>query len=381
MPEEAIREIIEKGRRKAQEGNYTESLRLFERALSINPGEAMVWFNKGWVLKALGRYEEAVEAFDRGLDIAPASIDGWRNKSVALYKLGRYSDAIKAFDRVKTLTQNKAEGNALRKEPGTAPSASRDTGQPAPTQASERARRPEDLARGAGAHHARERSEDEMQEYDRALAMNPDDAGAWCRKGLILLRLGRWDEAYNAAQRALEINRRTGIKAWLSKGLAFVLAGKPEAAGEALDEAIADSPGDTWVNMSLVLVKEGRYEEAILHSDQVLEATRKSDVYAWETIGHVSVNLLRYHEALEAFDRAISFDPDNTRLWYAKGFVLFSSGQYHEALDAVDQAISLDPGFTDAWHLKGWTLNRLGRFTDAEAAEHRASELKAVRHR
>jgi tetratricopeptide (TPR) repeat protein len=76
----------------------------------------------------------------------------------------------------------------------------------------------------------------------------------------------------------------------------------------------------------------------------------------------------KYDEAIMAFDRAISIDPNNADAWNGKAWVLNSQGKYNEAIKACDMAIKLDPKFALAWNNKGWALEALGRTSEAKVA-------------
>ena len=61
----------------------------------------------------------------------------------------------------------------------------------------------------------------------------------------------------------------------------------------------------------------------------------------------------KYDEAMEAFDEAISLNPNYALAWYNKGVVLDNQGKYGEAIQAYNEAIRLDPNDADAWNNKG----------------------------
>ena len=68
-----------------------------DRALEIDPRDAVVWGSKGNALGNLGRYQEAIDCLDRALEINPRSALAWSNKGLALGALGRHKEAIISF--------------------------------------------------------------------------------------------------------------------------------------------------------------------------------------------------------------------------------------------------------------------------------------------
>lgn len=63
----------------AQQGLWSEALFRFERARSLDPGNARVLNNIAVALEAAGRYEEALEAYREALRLAPGNRDLERN--------------------------------------------------------------------------------------------------------------------------------------------------------------------------------------------------------------------------------------------------------------------------------------------------------------
>ena len=78
----------------------------YNEVIRLNPKDAYVWHNKGYVLYAMGRYDEAIMAYDEAIRLAPyyaAVAATWNNKGVALKALGRTAEADAAFTKAKEL--------------------------------------------------------------------------------------------------------------------------------------------------------------------------------------------------------------------------------------------------------------------------------------
>lgn len=67
----------------------------------------------------------------------------------------------------------------------------------------------------------------------------------------------------------------------------------------------------------------------------------------------VNLAVGKFHEALDAFNRSIELDPDNSLLWVNKGFICSELKHYSEALEAYDRSIELDPDNSATWSNKG----------------------------
>jgi tetratricopeptide (TPR) repeat protein len=83
-------------------------------------------------------------------------------------------------------------------------------------------------------------------------------------KGNALLGLGRFDEAVQAYDCALEI-LSDDIVAWFNRGTALLQQGKLEDALKSYDEVLARDPnhGNAYLNKSCILYELGRIAEAV----------------------------------------------------------------------------------------------------------------------
>jgi len=50
-------------------GQYEQALDYYNKALALDPRNAIVWNNKGNALCKLGRSEEAIECYDKALTV------------------------------------------------------------------------------------------------------------------------------------------------------------------------------------------------------------------------------------------------------------------------------------------------------------------------
>ena len=113
--------------------NYEDKLRLYDKALNLDPMHLDAWLQKGFVLDRIGKSEEALTCYNRALEIDPdhlgikclkgfaynnlkdfekaiecydevlnvnsEDIFSWYQKGSVLENLGRYGEAMEAYDR------------------------------------------------------------------------------------------------------------------------------------------------------------------------------------------------------------------------------------------------------------------------------------------
>jgi S1-C subfamily serine protease len=95
-----------------------------------------------------------------------------------------------------------------------------------------------------------------------------------------------------------------------------------------------------------------------------------SDVNKWLRYGNQLYRIEKHAEAVKAFDRAITLDPQSIDAYFGKGIVLLDSGYYIESLTAFDRAIALVPlakqsEFYYLWKYRSLALYRLKRYPEA----------------
>jgi len=87
-------------------GRCQEAIACHDKALELNPRYATAWYNKGNALGRLGRYIEAIRCCDKALELNPRYADAWFNKGCALSYLGKRQEAMRCYDRVLKIDPN-----------------------------------------------------------------------------------------------------------------------------------------------------------------------------------------------------------------------------------------------------------------------------------
>lgn len=94
----------------------------------------------------------------------------------------------------------------------------------------------------------------------------------------------------------------------------------------------------------------------------------------------------KYHEALGAYEEAVTIDPYNSISWNKLGLAHMTTGRYEDAVSAFRRATSIDPFYDEAWNNLGDSLAVLDRHTEAmEAYDHallvNQNDLYALLHK
>ncbi len=146
----------------------------------------------------------------------------------------------------------------------------------------------------------RRRYDEALELYNKALELNPNDAGFRINLALTYHLQGRGDDAQQVYQEAVRINRDFA-------GTLDFLTG-----------AVSTRP--TKVDPLQRIASEKSYDD-----------------------GAAYLRLKRDDRATEQFDRALSLNPENADALNGKGVIATRKHQYTEAIDAYRKAIAIDP--------------------------------------
>jgi tetratricopeptide (TPR) repeat protein len=83
--------------------HFHDALNASDRVLILKPDYVPGWINRGYILYNLGRYDEELKAYETAITLDPASPEAWFNKGYSLASMKRYDEAIAAFNKVQAL--------------------------------------------------------------------------------------------------------------------------------------------------------------------------------------------------------------------------------------------------------------------------------------
>jgi tetratricopeptide (TPR) repeat protein len=217
--------------------------------------------------------------------------------------------------------------------------------------------------------------EDAIEEYDKAIKLDPSNPWYHYNKGSVLDELQRHEEAIEEFDKAIELNP-SHPRYHNNKGIALRKLHRYQDAIEEYDKAIKLDPSNPWYhyNKGSVLRKLHRYQEAIEEFDKAIELNPSHPRYHYNK-GNTLYDMGKYPEAIEEYDKAIKLDPSNP--WYHnnKGGALDELQRHEEAIEEFDKAIELNPSHPRYHYNKGIALRKLHRYQEAIEEFDKAIEL------
>lgn len=98
--------LVHKGSTLSNQGNYTEAIPYFDRALEIDPNNKFAFDGKGNALYGLGNDTQAIQYFDKALAVDPNFKQALYDKGFTLYGLDNYTQAIKYYNKALSIDPN-----------------------------------------------------------------------------------------------------------------------------------------------------------------------------------------------------------------------------------------------------------------------------------
>jgi tetratricopeptide (TPR) repeat protein len=406
---------------------YDKALEAYEKAIQLRPNKGLYWFNKGDALKELGRTSEAEAAYAKASELGYGNLTSTNNATtvspgsapgtfvedhIMASNVDESTNNVVTRAYTFSSTDSKAyswlslgkagngtvewmwyspDGNLYRTETVDIPTPSGDywpsynvwsyiyiAGDNA-------ANRPGDWHVDVYLDGQKVFTEYFSVSGDRSTAasgnqsstpvVEQSEAVSWLNQGIALGNLGKYDEAIQAFNKAIEINPRNE-STWISKGVALGNLGKYGEAVQAFDRAIEINPKNDvgWYLKGAALDHQGKVLEAIQACNNATEINPQ-DADAWYIEGKVLEDLGRYDEAIQAFDNSTQINPQNVDAWYDKGEELYWQGKYNESIQALDKVTEIDPQDAYAWYIKSMALEEQGKHNESEIAYSKSIEI------
>jgi tetratricopeptide (TPR) repeat protein len=213
--------------------------------------------------------------------------------------------------------------------------------------------------------------------YERVIALQPDHAEAYYKRGNALKDRGQPAAALASYEEAIE-RKPDFAYAWCNRGVVQQSLALYDAALASYDQAIVLDPADALVhaNRGSLLQAISRWEAALASYDRAL-ALNPHLFQTWFQRGNVLKELQQLAAALASYHEAVKLKPNFTEAHYNRGVLLERTQQPRAALASYDQAIALYPEFHQAHFNRAGVLKGLKEPEAALAGYDRAIAVRA----
>jgi tetratricopeptide (TPR) repeat protein len=254
------------------------------------------------------------------------------------------------------------------------------------------------LQKGVEAHKA-----GKVQEADRyytaILKANPNHPDANHNMGVLAVGIGKVETALPFFKTALDTNPNID-QFWISYIDALIKLDRLDEAKAVFDQAknkgakgngfdeIEKQLGSSTSNNSnnqepsqaelqnlVNLYSKGQVKQVLTEASELL-LKFPSSVDLYNITGAANQGLSKLEEAIQAYNKALSIDPDNATACNNKGSALKEQGKLEEAIDAYNKAIFIKPDYAEAHNNMGNALQEQGKLEQAIDAYNKAIFIK-----
>jgi tetratricopeptide (TPR) repeat protein len=289
-------------------GRTSEAVRLYERAVVIEPRSAIAHNNMGNALLELGEHARAVACFERTSKLRPMDAAVLTNLSMGLRQAGRSEEALAAAQKAAALAPR---FGAAHREVG---HVLRDLGSPLRA----------------------------LTFYVRAVELEPDHPEHLCNLGNALFETQKIDEALLRFEQALALRKDYAL-AHLGRALVFRQQRRPAQALESCRTALRNRPDfpEALSFLGELEADQGRFEEAERLFRQALSIRPK---FVFATAGLATLGRMTAQEA-DGLVRILQEKPipmgEEISLRYALGSYFDGCGRHDEAFAEYARANDL----------------------------------------
>ena len=136
---------------------------------------------------------------------------------------------------------------------------------------------------------------------------------------------------------------------------------------EAGTQPVPESDHEKIASRALILLREGRFNEAIACYDELLRRF-PGYVDGWYNKGiALGEHMHDYAEAIRCYDRGLTLNPHDLDMWHNRGKALYCLGRNEEAIQCFDRVLQLSPHYRISLEGKAAALNNMGRYKEAQA--------------
>jgi tetratricopeptide (TPR) repeat protein len=315
----------------AVRGDVNEAMKCFNDVLKLDPNDTDAHVNLGKIYADRSQYDEAMYHYNKTIQINPDEASAYVHLGVMLATQGRIDEAISLYRKA-----------IERKMPYSS-----------------------QLHVGLGTYLLQQgKIEEAIYEFELAIKLKPD-ATTFNNLGVALGLKGRTDEAMENYKKAIRLDPKNA-EAHYNLGNIFLSQNKFKQAIGEYEKAVSINPKYTKanINLSVALERESRFDEAIEYADKTVK-TEPNNVDAHYNLAIALAQQGRLDEAIDHFGKTIEIDPNNVDAHFGLAQALVYKNRLQEAADEYRQVLRLQPQDADTRCLLGNVLARQGLFEQA----------------
>jgi tetratricopeptide (TPR) repeat protein len=201
-----------------------------------------------------------------------------------------------------------------------------------------------------------------IADYDKAIALEPEDAVAYYNRGVSYLVLEQYERAIEDYDKAIEL-KPDYADAYNNRGLSYSLIKETQRALFDYDKAIEIDPNNSEVyyNRGNSYTDLKQYERAIADYDKAMEI-EPSLAGVYRNRGNSNAGLGEFERAIADYDKAIEIMPVYIEAYINRGISYARMEEFARAIDDFTKAIGLQPENSSAYALRSMIYTNINKF-------------------
>ena len=194
-----------------------------------------------------------------------------------------------------------------------------------------------------------------IQDFDKAIGLKLDIAGAYNNRGVAYGMKGDHDHAIQDYDKAIALNP-DAAEAYNNRGVAYGMKGDHDHAIQDYDKAIALNPDDAeaYYNRGVTYGEKDEHARAIQDYDKAI-ALKPDHAKAYCNRGVAYKKKGKLDQAIQDYDKAIALKPDAAEAYQNRGMAYVQQNEFALAIQDFNKAIALRPDLAEVYCLRGVT--------------------------
>ena len=215
-----------------------------------------------------------------------------------------------------------------------------------------------------------------IQDFDKAIELEPNDAETYCNRGNAYTNKGEYDRAIQDYDKVIELEPKH-VEAHAHRGAAYGNKGEHDRAIQDFDKAIELDPSDAEVYCirGIAYEHKGEYNRAVQNYDKAIELD-PYDKKAYYNRGNAYAHKGKYDRAIQDYDKAIELDPNYAEAYHSRGVAYEHKGEYDHAIQDQSKSIELKSDYAEAYYGRGIAYSHKGEHDRAIQDYDKAIEIK-----
>ncbi|KPA19604.1 TPR repeat-containing protein, partial [Candidatus Magnetomorum sp. HK-1] len=209
------------------------------------------------------------------------------------------------------------------------------------------------------------RYHDAINEYNKAIELNPLYYLAYNNKGDALNKIGKYNEAIESLNKAISLNSRRET-AYLNIAISYYRLENDEKALKYINHSLSINPqySKAFALKGMIFFETNKLDESESYLQQALKYNR-FNILANYGMGLIKNQQKEYAEAIKYFNYAEQIDKDNINIYFQRAMAYDELKKYDEALFDYAKVIHDKQYVLDAILLRAETYIKTGKTNEA----------------